>query len=191
MLSVIANLSSALKSKSDNKNIKHYLDKHGNVPLWVLVKYLTFGNLNYMYKCYDSKLRNVISQDFAKGYKHQYAENIHITPEMLESIFKCANFYRNICAHEEILYNFRLKKKIKTAAITKALNINIHSVEGDELYTMVVVLKLVLTKSEYEAFVLKIENILNTYSQKLSAVSFQDIMEIIGFPKNWKEQLIQ
>ena len=29
--------------------IKHYIEEHGSVPLWVLVNYLTIGNLSYLY----------------------------------------------------------------------------------------------------------------------------------------------
>jgi len=49
LISVIFNVISR-QSKKGNP-IGHYLDKHDGVPLWVMVNYLTMGNIQNFYMC--------------------------------------------------------------------------------------------------------------------------------------------
>ena len=189
VLSVIATLSSTLKSKSKNQTIKHYLDIHGSVPLWVLVKYLSFGNLNYLYNTYSETLRNTIDKDFSIAYKRDYKESIHITPDILDSIFQSANFYRNVCAHEERLYNFRIRKKPSIRAISNILNIPQSDINNGNLFSMLAFLKLVLTKKDYSKLLNRLNKLFCSYSTKLTSVEFSDIMLEMGFDENWMEKL--
>lgn len=50
---VLKQISILTKTIHDNVGakgaIKHYIEDHGSVPLWVLVNYLTIGNLSYLY----------------------------------------------------------------------------------------------------------------------------------------------
>lgn len=187
VLGVIANLSNTLKSKSKNKIVKHYLDKYGHVPLWVLVKYLTFGNLNYMYNNYNEKLRNQIASDFSRDYKNQYKEEIHITPNILDNIFKSANFYRNICAHEEVLYSYKIKNKAKTSQIANILQIDSALIGEGNLFSMIVMLKLVLTKNEFKEFINKLQLIFKNYKGKIKTIEQDEIMLQMGFVGNWND----
>lgn len=189
VLSVIATLSSTLKSKSKNQTIKHYLDNYGSVPLWVLVKYLSFGNLNYLYSTYTESLRNKIAKDFSIAYKRDYKEAIHITSDILDSIFQSANFYRNVCAHEERLYNFRIKRKPSIRAISRILNISQSDIDNGNLFSMLAFLKLVLTKKDYVQLLTRLNKIFNSYSTKFTSVEFSDIMLEMGFDKIWMEKL--
>lgn len=189
VLSVIATLSSTLKSKSKNQTIKHYLDNYGSVPLWVLVKYLSFGNLNYLYSTYSESLRNIIAKDFSIAYKRDYKESIHITSDILDSIFQSANFYRNVCAHEERLYNFRIKKTPSIRAISNILNIQQSDINNGNLFSMIAFLKLVLTKKDYYKLLARLNKIFNFYSEKFTSVKFSDIMLEMGFDKDWMEKL--
>lgn len=189
VLSVIATLSSTLKSKSKNQTIKHYLDNYGSVPLWVLVKYLSFGNLNYLYSTYSESLRNKIARDFSVAYKRDYKESVHITSGILDSILQSANFYRNVCAHEERLYNFRIRKIPSTRAISKILNIPQSDINTGNLFSMLAFLKLVLTKKDYSKLLNCLNKIFNSYSTKFTSVKFSDIMLEMGFDTNWMEKL--
>ncbi|WP_202963060.1 Abi family protein [Geomicrobium sp. JCM 19038] len=50
VLGTIATISNTISSRSKQGGrspIKHYLDKHKSVPLWVLIHYMTLGNVNF------------------------------------------------------------------------------------------------------------------------------------------------
>ena len=42
--------------------IKHYIEDHGSVPLWVLVNYLTIGNLSYLYVTHRIQIWRLFSK---------------------------------------------------------------------------------------------------------------------------------
>ncbi|CUN10903.1 Abi family protein [Turicibacter sanguinis] len=186
VLGVIATLSSTLKNKSKNKTISHYLDKHEGVPLWVLVKYLTLGNINYLYGCLTESLRNKIAKDFGDSYNRDYSCRIQFTPQMLDAILKTANFFRNVCAHEERLYNYKINTPSRSRDISRTLNIPIDDINKGNVYSVVIFLKLVLPKSEYRNFIKKLDKLINNYSSQFSSANFNEIMLAMGFNDDWK-----
>lgn len=57
----IAELSNIItKNINFNKqnSISHYIKKHKNVPLWVLINYMTFGQISKLYRYMPEKLKN-------------------------------------------------------------------------------------------------------------------------------------
>lgn len=190
VLGVIATLSSTLKNKSKNKTISHYLDKHEGVPLWVLVKYLTLGNINYLYNCLTELLRNKIAKDFGDAYNRDYSCRIQFTTQMLDDILKTANFFRNVCAHEERLYNYKLHNPARSRAVSRTLNVPISKIDKGNLYSIVVFLKLVLPKSEYKQFIKKLDRLLKSYSNEFSSANFNEIMLAMGFDEGWKSEVL-
>lgn len=188
VLNLIATISNTIsnKGKSKNQPIGHYLDKHDGVPLWVLVKYLTLGNINYFYSVLKDDLKNEISKDFAENYKREYAQSIHFTADMLKNILKATNFYRNLCAHEERMYSFTLRQLISTQQISRAISIPDHLLSQCKLFTTVSILKLVISKKAHKELVRKITNLFNDYDDEFSSIQFTDIMQSMGFPSDWK-----
>lgn len=190
VLGVIATLSNTLKSKSKNKTISHYLDKHEGVPLWVLVKYLTLGNMNYLFSCLNESLRNKIAKDFGDSYNREYSCIIHLTSEMLDNILKTANFFRNVCAHEERLYNYKLNHPAKSRSISRALNIPVNKLDKGNIYSIVVFLKLVLPKRDYKQLICDLDKLIKSYSTGFSSANFSEIMYAMGFNEDWKAEII-
>lgn len=47
---------SAVMSNRKNKPLKHYINEHNGVPLWVLVNYLTLVNISKMYSNLDDNI---------------------------------------------------------------------------------------------------------------------------------------
>ncbi len=186
VLGVIATLSNIIDRKSKTKTIGHYLDRHEGVPLWVLVNYLTIGNINYLYQCLTDPVRNQIAKDFATSYQRGYGVAIHITPEMVNDIIKTTNFFRNVCAHEERLYNFRLHSPSRNANIASALGIPQTKLNKGDLFTMVSFMKLGLTKKEHTLLLRKFKGILTSYSTRFSTANFNDILAEMGFDPHWE-----
>lgn len=190
VLGVIATLSNTLKSKSKNKTISHYLDKHEGVPLWVLVKYLTLGNINYLYACLTESLRNKIAKDFGDSYNRDYCCRIQFTTQMLDDSLKIANFFRNVCAHEERLYNYKLNSPSRSRAISRTLDIPIQRLDKGNVYSVIVFLKLVLPKSDYKRFIGKLGKLINSYSDEFTSANFNEIMFAMGFDEDWKSNIL-
>ena len=73
---VLKQISILTKTIHDNVGakgaIKHYIEDHGSVPLWVLVNYLTIGNLSYLYGALKDSEKNIIAKYYAEKYMKQY-----------------------------------------------------------------------------------------------------------------------
>ena len=53
--------------------VKHYMDKYGYVPLWVLSKVMTFGKLNSFYACMLEEEKTKVAASFnlnSKNFKN-------------------------------------------------------------------------------------------------------------------------
>jgi len=73
---VIAEISNVIRNcMSQNytggRQISHYLDIHRNLPLWVLAKQLTFGNISYFYSSIEESLQKEICEEIAIEYKKE------------------------------------------------------------------------------------------------------------------------
>lgn len=190
VLNLIATISNIISTRSKkNTSINHYLDKHDGVPLWVLVGYITLGNVNYFYKCLTPKLQNIIAKDLAIDFDRDYDTKIHFTAEMLENILKTANHFRNVCAHEERLYSFKIHKPSKSSNISAVINIPTTVLEEGNLFTIICFLKLVIPKKEHKTLVRKLEDLFAKYEADFSSVCFQDILQVMGFESNWRNLL--
>lgn len=190
VLNLIATISNIISTRGKkNTSINHYLDKHDGVPLWVLVGYFTLGNINYFYKCLTPQLQNIIAKDFAIDFNRDYNTKIQFTAEMLEDILKTANHFRNVCAHEERLYSFKLQKPSKSSGISNIINIPTTALEKGNLFTIVCFLKMVISKKDHKSLVRKLEKLFAKYESDFSSVSFQDILKVMGFEPNWRNFL--
>lgn len=58
------NLEISHQYKNSNKMIVHYLDTYNYIPLWVLVRVLSFGKVSKFYSFMKDKEQNVISRKF-------------------------------------------------------------------------------------------------------------------------------
>ncbi|MEC1543725.1 MULTISPECIES: Abi family protein [Bacillaceae] len=187
VLGVMATLSGIISKHGKRRtSIKHYLDQHDGVPLWVLVNYLTFGNIQFFYLCINTSVQNKIVKDYAINFKRDYGNSIHFTPDMLESILKTLNFFRNVCAHEERLYNYTIHNPSKSTGISTALSIPTTLLNQGNLFSAVAALKLVLPKKEHKELLRKLKKIFAFYSAKICSTSMNDILVAMGFDSTWE-----
>lgn len=129
VVGTISSLSNTIKNKTSvNKNqenaIKHYVNNHGHVPLWVLVNFLTFGELNYFYRNCQDKVQMNIAKDFSNHLRREYNKkyDISIKPETINAINHLVNHFRNAVAHNEITYSKHLYKSPGIQSIKNILS---------------------------------------------------------------------
>ena len=89
----------------------HYINNYGFIPLWVLVKLLSFGIVCEMF--------SILKRDDQLVIANMYDIPIE---KFLEYLPMLAN-YRNVCAHEDILFENKTQKKIDPTIYHKLLRI--------------------------------------------------------------------
>ncbi len=108
VLNVFATLVKTLKEKMEKDGpVKHYMNEHRYVPLWVFINYLTLGNVSHFYKILKPEDKEIICRRFSENYNKNYQPIVRFKMEntFLVSGIKILNIIRNVCAHDERLYN--------------------------------------------------------------------------------------
>lgn len=80
----------------DHTYVVHQRKVYHNVPLWVLINTLTYGQISKLYTLLPSQIQSSISKNFP-----------HVKEKTLEQYLKILTLFRNVCAHNERLYSFR------------------------------------------------------------------------------------
>ncbi|MCY7869615.1 Abi family protein [Bacillus spizizenii] len=189
ILNLITKLAQQIShSAKKNSPIKHYLDHHDSVPLWVLVNYLSLGIMSNFYICLTQTIQDQICKEYSKQFKKDYGSTYQVTSDTIAGVLKSANLFRNVCAHEERLYNYKITKSPKSAHAAKLLSIPQHLLNGS-LFSMVAFLKIVLTKKDFKTLVKTLDDLFATYNSKFSTITFPQILAEMGFPTDWRRQL--
>ena len=157
----------------------HYLDKYGYIPLWVVVKVLSFGIVGEMYTILQYQDQKEIANIF----------NIEIN-KLVDYLPILAN-YRNLCAHEDICYSNKIQKDIDDTIYHKYLGIERQNDEyiygKNDLFALVIILKQVLNKDNFNLFIDEIQYEIGKLSGKLNSIKIEKVLNEMGFPKNYDE----
>lgn len=175
------NLEIQYQYKNSNKMIIHYIDNYHYIPLWVLVRILSFGKISKFYSIMKPKEQNAISRKY----------NLQINE--FKVILHNLTLIRNICAHDEKLYDIKMKSRISSTIYHKKLNIK--NINGNykcatrDLFSIVICLKLLLNKEDFNCFYSRLIKNIQKLEKTISTIKIQNILNVMGFPKNYKKLL--
>ena len=157
----------------------HYISNYGYVPLWILVKLLSFGMINELY--------SILKPDD----KLAIAEYYNLDVETLGIYIALLSNYRNLCAHEDIVYDHRTQKEIPDTRYHMELDVpttNDEYVYGkDDIFAVVIMLKYMLTESDFTDFVNEVSYDLDLLDGRVNIIPQSKILDRMGFPSNWEE----
>lgn len=157
----------------------HYIDNYGYVPMWILVKVLSFGIISEFYGILKSEDQLRI------------AEVYRLDVETLSIYLSLVSNYRNICAHEEVLYDHRTQRSIPDCKYHQQLCIEVNDDEykygKNDLYAIVIIMKQMLSETEFRDLMNQVSYEADILEGRLHSVSITSILNSCGFPNNWKE----
>ena len=162
---------------SQHTATQHYASNYGYIPLWILVKVLSFGIISELYQV----LKIEDQKEIADIYGIEYETLIVYLPIL-------AN-YRNLCAHEDILYENKTQKAIDDTVYHKLLKIE--KIEDEyakgkyDLFALVIIIKQLLKPEEFKNMSYEIENIVETLNYNLNTIKIDSVLDRMGFPLNW------
>lgn len=157
----------------------HYLINYGYIPLWVVVKVLSFGIVGELY--------TILQYQDQKEIADVFGVDIY---SMIEYLPILAN-YRNLCAHEDICYSNRTQKVIEDTKYHRLLYITKSDDEyiygKNDLFALVIILKFMLNNEDFTLFINEISYELDRLSGKLEVITIDKVLHVMGFPNNYKE----
>ena len=157
----------------------HFIDNYGYIPLWVVVKVLSFGIVGELY----TVLQN---ED-----KREIADIFNIDIDSFQSYLPILANYRNLCAHEDICYNNKTQIVINNTIYHKLLNIP--KMDGEyiygknDLFALIIILKRILNADDFNLFIKEIDYELDILSGKLHSIDIDKVLDAMGFPINYRE----
>jgi len=153
----------AIHNNRNTPIVQHHNAKYGGVfPVWVIVDFLSIGNLSYFFADW-----------LVEDKKHVAKMLFNTTYPFLDSWMKCITVLRNRCAHYSRLYfsMFTDTPKIPTAIQYKCTG---------RVYDQILMLKFLYPHKEKwnSSFMLLLRTLVSEYKNSIS-------LEHIGFPDNW------
>ena len=175
------NLEIDYQYKNSNEMITHYLDNYNYIPLWVLVRILSFGKISKFYSLMKPKEQNSISRKY----------NLRI--QEFRIILHNLTLIRNICAHDEKLYDIKMKNRISSTIYHKKLKIENkngnYQYATRDLFSIIIALKLLLEKEQFNRFYTEIIKSIEKLKEELYTIQINKVMYKMGFSKDYKKLL--
>ena len=158
---------------------KHYQINYGYLPLWVVVKVLSFGIVCELFTIMKKEDQIEISEIY------------NIKPNTLSIYLPILANFRNLCAHENILYDYKTQRPIPDSFYHNALNIPKKDGEyiygKDDLFALIIILKHMLSKDEFKLLINELTYEIDVLDGKLEVITIEKLLNDIGFPINFKE----
>ena len=158
---------------------RHYMTNYGYIPLWVLVKVLSFGIVTELFSV------------LKKEEQYDIVELYNLDVKDFSSYLTILSNYRNLCAHEDILYDNRTNKSIEDTKYHRALHIEMLNNEyiygKNDLFALIIILKDMLKKDEFKSFILEISQAIDNLEYNLKTIPVLKILDRMGFPMNWQD----
>lgn len=157
----------------------HYINNYGYIPLWIVVKVLSFGIISEVYGILKQKDKDEISSMF------------RLDSQSLEDYLPILANYRNLCAHEDILFDHFTQRMIEDTKYHRILNIKKMDDEyiygKNDIFALIIILKQLLSKDDFKMMMNEIAYDLDVLDAKVNSIEMDKILDKMGFPDNYRE----
>lgn len=179
VLKVITNILNVMYSKLDhNGPIKDYLTIYESIPFWVLVNYFTIGNVYYFYDVLTEEVKRKISVNISNYYNFEHNSTHQIWHTEIQSLIKVIKELRNLCAHDDKLYDYKIKS-FKLPKIVKGLIGD--KLNSEHILIFIPLSKILLTRNEYHDFTTDLKELIRKYEKSFSSNTFTKIITEMGY----------
>ena len=155
----------------------HYMNNYGYIPLWVLVKVLSFGIVCELYTILKPEDQLAVADIF------------NTTPEYLENFLPILANYRNLCAHEDVVYEHRTEKTIFNTIYHEKLEIPRMEDEyiygKNDIFALLIILKFLLRKDDFRLLMKEIEYEIEKLDGRIDSIPVEKILDRMGLPSNY------
>lgn len=151
------------KQPKRKEYLDHYRNNHDEVPLWVLMRYMTLGQAFKFFDFQNESTRIAIARSFSEMYEETHDKQERIGHRRLRLAYDHVKDFRNISAHEERLY---------CARVSPSRDVSIADAISD--------LGLLLPKDEDLRMVHDVISLLMGIANDLSVVPLRSLLDKMG-----------
>lgn len=160
-----------------HKAITHYATHYGYYPFWVTSNIITLGTTSLLYTKMIQSDQNEISKTFG------------LKSKTFESILMILQLFRNACAHDEVIYNYKtfcsLSQKdlinlFDELKIPKNITTGRYMYGINDILAVVICLELVLNKVDFNEFITQLKPLLNKLKSQINDSMYKNVIEQMG-----------
>lgn len=133
-----------------------------------------------MYQYATTDIRTKISKNFTNISEKQLHQFITI-------IARC----RNVCAHGERLFSFRIQETIPDTLLHKKLQIpqknGNYQYGKQDLFAVVIALRYLISSEDFKAFKSNLTKLINNVLRQCPHLTHEQLLMEMGFPENWEK----
>ena len=157
----------------------HYMNNYGYIPLWVLVKVLSFGIVTELYLILKPEDQVAIADIF--GMNTNYLENF----------LPILSNYRNLCAHEDIVYEHRSESVILNTPYHEKLSIPRMDDEyiygKNDVFSVMIMMKYLLRSDDFRMMMREIEYEIEKLDGAIDSIPIEKILDRMGIPEDYMD----
>lgn len=161
--------------------INHYRENHnGDIPLWVIIGTLSLGKVSKLFELCLPGVQNKICLEY---------DSIKAR-EMVNMLMVLTKF-RNVCAHNERLYDYRTNDVLENMNIHHHLGISktregtyTHGIK--DLLSVLIVFRCLLDNDDFFNCFKHIDQIVSDFKFVTNVVTKTQVIQRMGFPPQWR-----
>lgn len=177
----------ALDNGKEHRSVKYYLTNYGQVPFWSLANILSFGEMNSLL----AHLKTGYQIHIAKFWKQNH--------KFLVSAMGVVRMFRNACAHNETVFNFKtvgyrlnsdtIKVYLDYFKIVEVDKNNHYRKGTNDLLAIFFIFKIMLPKNKFQEFVDQYLSITKNFTKKVKSQFSSNVLSEMHVPDNIRELL--
>lgn len=164
---------------TEHAYLVHQRNVYHNVPLWVIMNALTFGQTSKFYTLLPFRMQS----DVSKAYTH-------VNERSLECYLKNLTLFRNVCAHNERLYCFRLQIDFPDTSLHQKLGIrkigNQYIQGKRDYFGLVIAFRYLLSNESFKSYKKDLLHLINIYCKRSKRIPKNELLSVMGFPEHWE-----
>lgn len=114
-----------------------------------------------------------------------------VNEKELEKYLKILTLFRNVCAHNERLYSFRIQIDFPDTVLHDKLGIpkkgSQYLLGKRDLFGLLIAFRYLLPNQDFLEFKRSFIRILNKYTKSSRQISNVTLLSMMGFPSNWRD----
>lgn len=189
-------INATIYQNRNTDRIKHFYANNKHIPIWALVSFFEIGKIRKFFINCKTELKENVARYYG------------INTLDLISMISTINMFRNVCAHDNRLYCYKINDANKQVADTP-LHANMHIstvptktgsdyiLGKKDLFACVISLRYLLSETLFSNFFDELIEIINSLDGKIKSISIDSILNRMGFPLendqgqlDWKQLII-
>jgi len=158
---------------------QHYITNYGYIPMWVMVKVLSFGIVCELYSILKNEDQVSVADMFG------------VNTNYMESFLPILSNYRNLCAHEDIVYDHRTEKGIVNTPYHQKLHIPIMDDEyiygKNDIFSVFIIFKYLLRKDDFRMMMREVNYEIDRLDGVINSIPINKILDRMGIPDNYMD----